>query len=328
MSEAPTLLRLLADGATHEEAPLMQALGLGGTALARAIDALAEQGLELKSPRVGYVRLPRPLDLIDRPRLESLLPGAHRARLEGIELLDEVDSTNARLLAARGPAHGTGRACVAEFQSAGRGRRGRSWRAPPASGVCLSLGWTFAEPPAALSAISLAAGVAVLRALARHDVLGLSLKWPNDILKDGCKLGGILGEVQANADGSVFVVIGVGLNVRLPAGARAAVLASGGLEPADLVIQGSAPERTPLVASLLEALVAMALEFEARGFAPFLSEWNRADALKDRPVRVLDRDALREGVARGIDADGALRFERGGRIERLTAGDVSLRAVA
>ena len=328
MAEAPTLLRLLADGATHEEATLMQALGLSGTALARAIDALGERGLELESLRAGSVRLPRPLDLIDRTRLESPLAPEHRARLEGIELLDEVDSTNARLLAARGPAAGHWRACLAEFQSAGRGRRGRVWQAPPASGVCLSFGWTFAESPAALAAISLAAGVAVLRALARHEAHGLSLKWPNDILKDGCKLGGILGEVQGNADGSVYVVIGVGLNVRLPAGARAAVIANGGLEPADLIDRGSAPERTALVASLLDALVAMALDFEARGFAPFLSEWNRADALRDRPVRVLDRHAGRDGIARGIDADGALRFERGGRIERLTAGDVSLRAVA
>ena len=328
MAEAPTLLRLLADGATHEEATLMLSLGLSHTALARAIDALGEKGLELHSPRPGSVRLPRPLDLIDAARLETLIAPDHRARLDRIEVLDEVDSTNVRLLATQGPTPGRWHACLAEFQSAGRGRRGRLWQAPPASGVCLSFGWTFAEPPAALSAISLAAGVAALRALARHDAQRLSLKWPNDILKGGCKLGGILGEVRGNADGSVSVVIGVGLNVRLPAGARAVVIASGGLEPADLIIRGSAPDRTALVASLIDALVAMALEFEVRGFAPFLAEWNRADALKDRPVRVLEHNAGRDGVARGIDADGALRFERAGRIERLTAGDVSLRAVA
>ena len=328
MRQALTLLRVLADGAMHEEGALMHSLGLTATALARALAALGEQGLELDSPRPHTVRLPRPLDLIDRTQLEMLVAPEHRARLEAIELLDEVDSTNARLLATRGPEPGRWRACLAEFQSAGRGRRGRAWQAPPASGVCLSFGWTFAEPPAALSAISLAAGVACLRALARHDAAGLSLKWPNDVLKDGCKLGGILGEVQGNADGSVHVVIGVGLNVRLPAGARVAVIASGGLEPTDLLARGSAPGRTPLHASLLDALVAMVLEFEAHGLAPFLAEWNRADALKDRPVRVLEPNAGREGVARGIDADGALRFERAGRIERLTAGDVSLRAVA
>lgn len=260
--------------------------------------------------------------------LLELLAPEHRARLEAIERLDEVDSTNARLLAAPAPARGRWRACLAKFQSAGRGRRGRIWEAPPSSGVCLSFGWRFPTQPGALATLSLAAGVATLRALKRGDVAGLSLKWPNDVLKDGRKLGGILGELQVLADGGAYVVIGVGLNVSLPAATRAAIVAGGGLEPADLAANGRAPDLTTLEALLLDELVAMAVEFESAGFEPFRAEWNGADALKDRPVRVLDQTTGRDGVARGIDGDGALKFEQAGRIERLTAGDVSLRAVA
>ena len=319
------LLRRLADGAQHSAASLGEELE--SAALDRGLEELRGWGLDIESSAHGH-RLGAALDLIDSQALVSSLAPQCAATLDRLECFDEIDSTNAHLLAARGLAPGRWRACLAEFQSAGRGRRGRAWNAPPASGLCVSFAWTFARAPATLSAISLAAGVAVLRALRAQGISALTLKWPNDVLREGRKLGGILCEVRAEPDGAVYVVVGAGINVRLAAETSAAISAGGGMEPTDLVHEGAVPSRTVLATALLECFVAMAIEFEALGFGPFQPEWNRADALRDRPVRVCGPSAEREGVARGIDADGALRFERGGRLERLTAGDVTLRAVA
>lgn len=327
MTVRGALLRLLADGEPRTTEALAAALDLAAADVRHELGAVAEWGLALQPAGERGHRLQAPLDLVDRGRLEAALQPATRERLERLEIHDQVDSTNSRLLADGGVAAGRTRVVIAEFQSAGRGRRGRHWLQPFGSGLCLSLAWLFPEPPAALGALSLVAGVATLRALTRHGVRGLSLKWPNDVLRDGGKLGGILAELRLEAAGPACVVVGVGLNVRLPPALPAAIAAAGGMPPADLA-GVAAPPRTLLAAALVDELVAALVEFEAHGFAPFAAEWSGADALRGRDVRVLGADGVREGVARGIAPDGALRVEIGGRIETLTAGEVTLRAVA
>jgi BirA family biotin operon repressor/biotin-[acetyl-CoA-carboxylase] ligase len=322
------LLRRLLDGAPHEEASLAREFGLEPEALLHELRALGDWGLELIGQPGKAYRLVEPPELLEAAAISAALGARLLSKRDALELLDEVDSTNARLLATTGPAAGRWRACLAEYQSAGRGRRGRAWTQPFGSGLCLSLGWAFADSPPGLSALSLAAGVAVLRALDTFSVPGLALKWPNDVLCDGGKLGGILCELRAGAAGAVQVVIGIGFNVRLGAEARAGILEAGGMEPADLANVVPPVGRSRLAARLIEALVAMAEEFAIRGFAPFAGEWRAADALRDRTVRVHGTAAGQDGVARGIDADGALCVEIGGQLKRLTAGDVTLRAVA
>jgi BirA family biotin operon repressor/biotin-[acetyl-CoA-carboxylase] ligase len=295
------------------------------------VRTLARWGLDAESlPRRGH-RLRAPLELLDAARIEASLGSEARARLRALEVHFELDSTNSRLLAKSDLEPGGWHGCLAEFQSAGRGRRGREWLAPFGSGLCLSFAWLFRDPPAGLGALGLAAGVAILRALGRFEIRGITLKWPNDVLRGGGKLGGVLCELRAEAAGPAYVVIGVGLNVRLPEATRNAILAGGGIAPADLAgtSRGApVPSRAPLAAALYDELVRMACEFELQGFAPFIDEWNRADALRDRPVRILAHATERDGVARGIDTDGALCVELGGRIERLASGEVTLRAAA
>jgi BirA family biotin operon repressor/biotin-[acetyl-CoA-carboxylase] ligase len=135
--------------------------------------------------------------------------------------------TNSRLLAITDLPAGKADVCIAEHQSAGRGRRGREWLAPFGGGICLSLSWTFPEPPPQLGALSLAVGVALLRALGSHGASGVRLKWPNDVLVNERKLGGILCELRAEAGGPAYVVIGVGLNARLAEATRRALGESG-----------------------------------------------------------------------------------------------------
>ena len=326
MSRQPALIALLADGAPHSAAALAAKLGTPPSLIAAAVSALADLGLEVRAGVDGY-QLREPLDLLDEPQLVNSFSENARAQLSRLEVHAATASTNAELLDWPRPPLGRFSACVAEFQTAGRGRRGRAWIAPYASGLCLSFGWLFARAPAALAALSLAAGVAVLRALGAAGVRGLALKWPNDILLGGQKLGGVLSELRSDA-GCAYVVIGVGLNVRLPPAARAAIREAGGLAPAELSAAGYHGSRSDLAARLIEQLSAMAQEFERDGFGPFRDEWQAVDALADRSVRVSTPTAERDGIARGIDAEGALRLEIDGHLEQVLAGEVSLRAVA
>lgn len=264
---------------------------------------------------------PEPLD---QAAILGALAEWPASRLRHFELHPEIASTSDRLLAVTDLPPRRFDVCLAEYQTAGRGRRGRHWLAPPGSGLCLSLNWCFREPPAAISALSLAAGVAVLRALARLSCKGLGLKWPNDLLHEGRKLGGVLIDLQGGAAGPAYVVVGVGLNLRLPGMARAAA-ATDGLEVTDLAALGEPPSRNALAAALIGELAQMLEEFGARGMAAFAEEWRAADALANRRVRVQSGEQVTEGVARGVDGDGALLLETGGQERRIRHGEVSVR---
>ncbi len=322
------VLRLLADSELHSGESLADALGVSRAAVWKQVQQLDAWGLEVEAvPGRGY-RLTRRLDLLDPGALRAALPEAAAARLRTLTVADELESTNQALLAE--PALPAGRmdACLAEFQTRGRGRRGRCWVAPFASGLCLSLSWTFRDTPPQLSALSLAVGVGVLRALGALGVSSVNLKWPNDLLHDLRKLGGILIELRAEAAGPAFAVIGIGLNVALPDAARAQVAASG-LAVASLDdFCAALPSRTRLAATVIGELERVLTEFEVRGFAPFAEEWRAADALAARPAFVVQGEARVDGLARGIDEDGALLLEVAGRNRRFVSGEVSLRPVA
>jgi BirA family biotin operon repressor/biotin-[acetyl-CoA-carboxylase] ligase len=327
MTRRAELVALLADGELHSGEVLAARLGVTRAAVAKQVHSLAVWGLDVEAvARRGY-RLAAPLELLEVAALESRLASATRARRGSIEVHEALESTNSHLLAQPPPRAGSFRACLAEYQSAGRGRRGRRWLAPYGSGLCLSFAWLYDTPPTELGALSLAAGVAVLRALGSQDIGGLALKWPNDIQREGCKLGGILCELRFEAAGPAHVVIGIGLNVRLPAGVATEVAREGGVRPADLADAGP-PSRNALAAALIDALAEVAAGFGAAGFQPFAAEWCAVDALLDRAVHVHGSAGVRDGIARGIDRQGGLRVQFGDITETLTAGDVSLRAVA
>jgi BirA family transcriptional regulator, biotin operon repressor / biotin---[acetyl-CoA-carboxylase] ligase len=319
------LLRLLADGRFHRGASLARSSGLPRASLERELDRLSGWGLEvIATPGHGY-RLSDPIDLLDAARIRAGLAPSTAARVRRLAVEPEIDSTNTALLAVSDLPHGQNDVLLAEFQSAGRGRRGRAWRAPFASGLCLSLSLNLTRPHADLGTLSLAVGVAVLRALKRRGVPGLTLKWPNDVLAGDAKLAGILCELRGESSGATYVVVGVGINMRLPASTEAA-LAAEGTRSTDL--KRIAPDicsRSELAAELVNELVTLAMEFDQRGFAAYHAEWTAADALNGRAVSVHDHGGVRGGIARGIAADGTLCVELASGLTRLTAGDVTLR---
>jgi BirA family biotin operon repressor/biotin-[acetyl-CoA-carboxylase] ligase len=320
------LLRLLADGGRHSGEELAAKLGISRAAVWKRLKQLEPWGVAIEArPGAGY-RLESPMDFLDADALRAGLPADVAAALRTLEVHESMESTSDRLLAARALPPGRFDACLAEFQSAGRGRRGRSWVAPFASGLCLSMSWSYRDAPATLGALSLAAGVATLRALARFGAGDVALKWPNDLVRGGAKLGGILIDLRGEAAGPAFLVVGIGINVRLPQAARDA-LGSAGVAVTDLAATGAPPGRNAIAATLVAELHQALGEFGARGMAAFMDEWQAADALAGRPVRVLHGGRTLEGVARGVDADGALLLESDGTRRRIVSGEVSVRPV-
>ncbi len=323
------LLRVLADGRTHSGAALARQFGVTRAAVWKQIAKLERFGLDVQAvPGSGY-RLAEPLDLLDAQVLAAALgPTAARA-VEGLEVLAETDSTNGRLL-ERPPAPGRMSVCLAEFQHAGRGRRGRAWIAPFASGLCLSAGWRFPETPPDLSALTLAVGVVTRRVLAQVAGLEIELKWPNDLVWDARKLGGILVELAVEAQGGCHVVVGLGLNVAVPPALLGAVSDwPRGAVDLRAALGGAPPARTALAAALVEAFAELFASYAGTGFGPYRAEFEAADHLRGRRIRVADAAGGLVGTARGLEADGALRVEIGdatGRFARVISGDVSVRA--
>ena len=260
--------------------------------------------------------------LIDSARLHSLL-GKVCARLS-IEAIAECESTNTRLLQSVAQNGLSGQVVVCDRQTAGRGSRGRRWAASPEASLTFSLLWRFDCEMAQLSGLSLGVGLAVVRALARCGVDGIALKWPNDILFNDAKLGGVLVELSGDAE-QARAVIGIGLNLR-----QLALPDSGEMmmpvTALDAIV-AEIPERSRLLASMLIELAAVFDTFSVHGFAALRQEWQACHAWQDRPVRVLRNGVVeKEGVCRGADGDGALRIEIDGQVERCLSGDVSLRA--
>lgn len=326
MTRRGELLRLLADGRLHSGEELAASLAISRAAVWKQLQQLDDWGVGLDARAGQGYRLSVPLDLLDADAILGALPQWSAGRLRQLQVHEELDSTSDRLLAIHDLAPGRFDACLAEFQRAGRGRRGRRWLAPFGSGLCLSLNWTFRDAPAALGALSLAAGVAVLRALRRLGFHGLALKWPNDIVHGAKKLGGILIDLRGEAAGPAYVVVGVGINVRLPHAIRDA-LGSGGLEPTDLASIGAVPGRSLAASTLINELALALEEFSLRGMSAFADEWQGADALAGHPVRVLQGDQTLEGLACGVDANGALLVDAGDGRRRILSGEVSIRAV-
>lgn len=316
------LLSVLADGAFHSGSELGRELGISRSAVWKHMQRLQELGLEVYSVKGRGYRLPRGIDLIDADRLYDQLQSAGvMARLATLEVAIEVDSTNAQGLEALRQGVHTG-LYVAEYQHAGRGRRGRQWLSPLASSLCFTLAWRFNTGAAALEGLSLAVGLALQQALTELGIGRVGLKWPNDLLVGDAKLAGILIELSGDAAGECQVAIGVGLNVALPEG-----LADQIDQPCiDLCALGFGGDRTDLLAALVERLVQVLQRFEAGGFAQLRPDWEAVNVFQGRPVRLVSGAHTFEGVCLGVTDQGGLRLQTESGQEVFHGGEVSVRA--
>lgn len=254
------------------------------------------------------------------PRIAAQLRSS--AQQVDIQTVASTGSTNADLLARIGQLMRP-TLLVASSQSAGRGRAGRSWQSAPGASLTFSLAWNFDQPLHRLVGLPLAVGVGIAEALAAFN-LPVQLKWPNDILRDGKKVGGVLIETATPSQPRMrgcWAVIGVGLNLLLPPD-----LGSGGAPAAAAMPELVKVEPELLLAELLSGLADALLQFEQYGFAAFCARWNQLHAYAGRTVVLLDHGrVVQQGLAQGVDASGCLLLQTAAGLLPVLAGDVSLR---
>lgn len=318
----PGILAALDARRPRTAAELGAELGISCGTVRRRVAEWRRAGLAIGSGAAGY-RLGWALDPLDPTSIRAALPAGVRRRVGLIENHWQVDSTSSEC--ARRELELPDRAFVfAEWQVAGRGRRGHRWLSPPATNVQVSCLKRFRTGYAPLSGLSLAAGVAVAEALADCGIARVGLKWPNDLVVHGAKLGGILVELGGDAARTCRAIIGLGLNVRLPGVVRTT---AGGMatDLADLC-RGNPPPRQRIAVALVARLVPMLDLFAASGFGAFADAWAARDVLAGRQVRVLGAGGAFEGVATGVDPGGALRVRCPAGVRSVDAAEVSVRA--
>jgi BirA family biotin operon repressor/biotin-[acetyl-CoA-carboxylase] ligase len=327
-ASSPLVARVFAelcDGEFHSGEELAKALGVTRSAVWKAANALRDLGTPMEAVRNRGYKLPGASEPLAAANIREHLSADVKDRLTRLDVAWSTASTNTELVERPYPAQGRSEVLLAEFQTAGRGRRGRSWLAPPGGAVCLSLSWTFPGVPRDAGSLSLAIGVSVLRALVARNVPNVRLKWPNDVLIGDRKLGGILIELRAEAAGPACVVVGIGLNVAL-GGDLLETIAATGLRAVDLVSVTNAPvSRNALAGQIVENCVRGLLRFEREGLKPFVEEWRDADALHARPLDVSLGDQVVRGLGRGIDLSGALLVETPQGLQKFLSGEVTVR---
>ena len=317
------LIELLGDGRCHSGTELAERLGISRAAVWKHIRSLETLGLSVTAlPGRGY-RLLSPVEWLSEPAIRADLSPVAANLLAGLELHDALDSTNSHLLRRAQQGAVTGSVCLAEYQRAGRGRIGRDWVSPFGANLYLSILWRF-EDPTQVAGLSLAVGVSVVRALRALGLPDISLKWPNDLLWEGAKLGGILLEVAGEAHGQCAVVIGLGLNRHVPASAAAAID-----QPwTDLgrVTQSAPPSRNLMVPALLNELLPLLRDYSREGLAPYLPEWRAAHAHTGQPATLQVGDVRIDGQIVDVTEEGLLLLKDDeGRVRQFASGDVRLR---
>jgi BirA family biotin operon repressor/biotin-[acetyl-CoA-carboxylase] ligase len=327
-SAAPLAARLyaqLAHGGFVSGTQLAQRLRVSRSAVWKAAGALRGLGVVVHAVRNRGYRLPTYCAPLEAARVRALLAAEAARRVRRLEAVWSLDSTNRALLERTDLPSGLADVMLAEYQTAGRGRRGRAWLAPPGGAICLSLSWSFPQVPRDLGALGLAVGVCALRALRRHTAADLRLKWPNDLMLEERKLAGILIEMRAESAGPTYVVIGIGINMALGTAAQKRIAATG-TEAIDLKSAGVEPgARDAVIADLIAAILSGLLAFEQHGLRPFAEEWKQADCLRGRIVNVHASEGDTRGLARGIDLGGALLVETERGVQKFVSGDVTVR---
>ncbi|WDS35563.1 bifunctional biotin--[acetyl-CoA-carboxylase] ligase/biotin operon repressor BirA [Pseudoxanthomonas sp.] len=316
------LLLRLAQGPVSGDL-LAQETGLTRTAIWKRVQALREAGVAIAGSAGHGYALEQPLDLLEADALLGGLPALAQAEIASLEVAWTVDSTNSELLRRDTPAAGCA-VLLAERQTGGRGRRGRSWTSPLAAHIYLSLARRFSGGLVRLGGLSLVAGVAVAEGLRELGLSQLGLKWPNDLVIDGRKLGGLLVEGGGEAGGPVRAVIGVGLNVRMPA-AQAELIDQPWLDLAQALPEPVS--RNAVAQAVLGRLLPALALFDAEGLAPFRPRYAALDALHGQRVVVRLDSGDVFGTAEGIADDGALRLRTPQGLRDFHAGEVSVRAV-
>lgn len=315
------LLQILADGEWHSGQVLADELGISRASISNHMQSLREMGAAIHRLKGRGYRLKKPLGLLDESLIRTAMPDEQS--LDEVIVRFESDSTNSELMAV----DATGRhVCLAEYQSRGRGRRGRRWIAPVASSLCMSCSVDLPALPPQAQCLGLAIGVALVEQLIKAGFKNIGLKWPNDLYYADSKLGGILIEHRGEAYGQARLVIGLGLNYDNPVSAMDAVDQQWVDLSSIAIDQGiNLPDRNTLAASLAAAVFSAVEAFDRSGFAVFQNRWQQFDIARDRRIKLIEGEQVYTGMARGVNASGALKLETASGLQEWVTGDISLR---
>jgi len=315
------LLRHIADGRFHSGQALAQTLGISRASICNLVHVAQELGLNIHAVRGRGYQLVSPPTWLNPAQIDAALDSI--AKYYHVEILDATESTNSVLMLAAESGAPDGSVVCAEYQFAGRGRRGRQWHSVLGGSLTFSVLWRFEEGIAALVGLSLAVGVAMARALNQFSRFPVKLKWPNDVLVDYRKLAGILVEIQGDIQGPSFAVVGIGLNVRLPAAQRESIDQA----VVDLEEMQVQVDRNRLLATCLIELKSVMDVMRQDGFSGLRAEWESHHAHAGQSVSLLlpDRQTV-TGIARGVDDTGAFLLQSdNGSCVAYNSGDIRLR---
>ncbi|MCE9967300.1 bifunctional biotin--[acetyl-CoA-carboxylase] ligase/biotin operon repressor BirA [Lelliottia amnigena] len=310
-----TLISILADGEFHSGEQLGERLGMSRAAINKHIQTLRDWGVDVFTvPGKGY-SLPEPIQLLDENVIRSQLKQGK------VTVLPVIDSTNQYLLDRINELN-SGDSCVAEYQQAGRGRRGRKWFSPFGANLYLSMFWRLEQGPAAAIGLSLVIGIVIAEVLHSLGADKVRVKWPNDLYLNDRKLAGILVEMTGKTGDAAQIVIGAGLNMVMR-NVQADVVNQGWIT---LQEAGVTIDRNILAVRLIKELRQSLMLFEQEGLSPFLGRWEKLDNFIHRPVKLIIGDKEIFGTSRGIDAQGALLLEQEGILKPWVGGEISLRS--
>lgn len=316
------ILQLLNDGKFHSGEELGSALGISRAAVWKQLSHWRQRGVEFDSVRGKGYRLLKSYEPLSESVIRANISAHSQKYISALYVRDKVDSTNDAVMQEMQANTQSAVICLAEEQTSGRGRRGREWISLPVSNFYGSIGWRFAEGIAVVEGLSLAVGVAIVRALSRLGISNIGLKWPNDVMWQNAKLGGVLIDLQAESDGPSTVVVGIGLNLRTVPGLAEQL----GRPIAALEQCTSMPiNRNQLAGVLLDELLLLLQDYASKGFSAYQTAWQQCDVLFGEMVEVVGASRELRGIARGVDLQGVLQIETDQGMERIYGGEVSLR---
>ncbi|AYH46421.1 MULTISPECIES: bifunctional biotin--[acetyl-CoA-carboxylase] ligase/biotin operon repressor BirA [Dickeya] len=308
------LISILSDGEFYSGEYLGELMGMSRAAINKHIQTIREWGLDVFTVTGKGYALSAPIQLLDAENIRSQIQSGN------IAVLPVIDSTNQYLL-DRLDSVSSGDACIAEYQQAGRGRRGRKWFSPFGSNLYLSLYWRLEQGPAAAVGVSLVIGIIMAEVLHHLGAEGVRVKWPNDLYLNDKKLAGILVELNGRTGDAAHLVIGAGINLRMNS-SGSTVIDQGWI---NLQEAGIDIDRNMLAVKLVTELRAALAIYEQQGLAPFISRWNNLDNFYNRAVKLIVGNREIKGIDKGIDSQGALLLEQDGVIQSYIGGEISLR---
>ncbi|WP_159821660.1 bifunctional biotin--[acetyl-CoA-carboxylase] ligase/biotin operon repressor BirA [Colwellia sp. 20A7] len=314
------LIKALSGGDFVSGQALGEELNISRAAISKHIKALIEMELDIYSVTGKGYKLSKPLSLLDRSKVIEAIPQG--SVIPEIEVHTLIDSTNSYLLRRLPNQLSHGQVCLAEYQSAGRGRRGREWVSPFGSQIYLSIYWHLEQGLSAAMGLSLVSALAVSDAIYSATRIKVQLKWPNDIYLDGVKLAGILIDLEGQALEPSHSVIGIGINVDIPQQAATRI----DQKWTDLQSHSDIKvDRNLLSAHLIYHLLQRLEQYQHEGLSGILDEWHARDFYKDKNVKLITGDRVTRGIYHGVNVQGALLLEVDGKMKTIYGGEVSLR---